>query len=34
MNKEKWKIVLQTIVTILTAVLTTFGTTSCISAWG
>ena len=29
MNKEKWKYVIQTIVAILTAILTTLGVTSC-----
>ena len=30
MNKEVWKTVINMIITILTAIATTFGTTSCI----
>ena len=29
MKKETWKFIIQTIVTILTAILTTLGVTSC-----
>ncbi|MBO7068366.1 MAG: smalltalk protein [Bacteroidaceae bacterium] len=32
MNKEKWKYIIQTIVAILTAILTTLGVTSCMGA--
>ena len=30
MNKETWKYIIQTIIAILTAILTTLGVTSCI----
>ena len=32
MNKETWKFIIQTIVAILTAILTTLGVTSCMAA--
>ncbi|MBR1498911.1 MAG: smalltalk protein [Bacteroidaceae bacterium] len=32
MNKETWKYIIQTIVAILTAILTTLGVTSCMGA--
>ena len=32
MNKETWKFIIQTIIAILTAILTTFGVTSCMGA--
>ncbi len=31
-NKETWKYIIQTIVAILTAILTTLGVTSCMGA--
>ncbi len=32
MNKETWKFIIQTIIVILTAILTTLGVTSCMGA--
>ena len=32
MNKETWKFIIQTIVAILTAILTILGVTSCMAA--
>ena len=32
MKKETWKFIIQTIVAILTAILTTLGVTSCMTA--
>ncbi len=32
MKKETWKFIIQTIVAILTAILTTLGVTSCMAA--
>ncbi len=32
MNKDTWKFIIQTIVAILTAILTTLGVTSCMAA--
>ena len=32
MNKNTWKFIIQTIVAILTAILTTLGVTSCMTA--
>ena len=32
MNKETWKYIIQTIIAILTAILTTLGVASCMSA--
>ena len=32
MNKETWKYIIQTIIAILTAILTTLGVSSCMAA--
>ena len=32
MNKETWKFIIQTIIVILTAILTTLGVTGCMGA--
>ena len=32
-NKDTWKFIIQTIVAILTAILTTLGVTSCMGDW-
>ena len=32
-KKEVWKFVIQTIISVLTAIATAIGATSCVSAW-
>ena len=32
MNKDTWKFIIQTVIAILTAILTTLGVTSCMAA--
>lgn len=34
MKKETWKFIIQTIIAILTAILTSLGVTSCMGDWG